>query len=86
MLHNNVFTYSKVSGFEKKESNHNRSVRYRFHSLNAAKSRLSPQMAELCKERIDDNPQPKCAKGLHKIMEEVVSCKQLLLRASPENS
>ena len=32
MLHNNVFTYCKVSGFEKKESNHNRFVRWRFHS------------------------------------------------------
>ena len=27
MLHKNLFTYFKVSGFEKKESNHNRSVR-----------------------------------------------------------
>ena len=32
MLHNNVFTYWKVSSFEKKELNHRRTVRKQFHS------------------------------------------------------
>ena len=51
MLDNKVFTYCKVSSFEE-ESNHNRSVGNVFIH-NAARSRLSPQMAEPCKERID---------------------------------
>ena len=51
MLHNNVFTYCKASGFEKKEKNYKLLGNIFIHI--AARLRLSPQMAELCKERID---------------------------------
>ena len=46
----NVFTYCKVSGFEKKESNHILLGNVLIHY--PARLRLSPQMAKPCKERI----------------------------------